>query len=213
MLKINRLGTWLSVIIVLIVAMYASSCGQFSPNSTTTVTNPYDISYLSSMDASQLAVFDNSQLPVTPIEDLHIKGAGPKKSVDITKYRLTVDGLVNKPLILTYGEIMNYPPVIQVVLLVCPNFFADNAQWTGVLVSTLLTEAGVMPQAKKVTFYALDGYQRTLSLEEAQSDGVFLAYTVDGQVLPEEHGYPLRLVVKGVFGDRWVKWVVHIKIS
>jgi DMSO/TMAO reductase YedYZ molybdopterin-dependent catalytic subunit len=108
---------------------------------------------------------------------------------------------------------MLYPTVTQIVLLVCPNFFADNAEWTGVLVSTLLAEAGVMTQAKKITFYALDGYQRTLSLEEALSDGVFLAYTVDDQVLPLKHGYPLRLVVKGVFGDRWVKWVDHIIIS
>jgi DMSO/TMAO reductase YedYZ molybdopterin-dependent catalytic subunit len=98
-------------------------------------------------------------------------------------------------------------------LLVCPTYFADNAEWTGVLVSTLLAEAGVTPKAKQITFYALDGYHRTLSLTEAQSDGVFLAYMVDGQVLPNEHGYPVRLVVKGVFGDRWVKWVNHIKIS
>ena len=164
------------------------------------------------MDGSELATFDNSKLPISPIEDLHVAGSG-SKTVDIANYRLTVDGLVDKSLTLTYGEIMRYPTVTHVVLLVCPNFFADNAQWTGVLVSTLLAEAGVMPQAKQVTFYALDGYQRTLSLEEVQSDGVFLAYMVDGQVLPMEHGYPLRLVVKGVFGDSWVKWVDHIKIS
>jgi sulfoxide reductase catalytic subunit YedY len=178
----------------------------------TTPTNPNDLSYLSSLDGSELATFDNSKLPISPIEDLHVAGSGPK-TVDIASYRLTVDGLVDMPFTLTYGEIMLFPTVTQVVLLVCPNFFADNAEWTGVLVSTLLAEAGVMPQAKKVTFYALDGYQRTLSLEEAQSDDVFLAYMVDGQVLPLKHGYPLRLVVKGVFGDRWVKWVDHIKIS
>jgi sulfoxide reductase catalytic subunit YedY len=124
-----------------------------------------------------------------------------------------VDGLVDTPLFLTYGEILRFSTVTQVVLLVCPTYFADNAEWTGVLVSTLLAEAGVTPKAKQITFYAPDGYHRTLSLTEAQSDGVFLAYMVDGQVLPNEHGYPVRLVVKGVFGDRWVKWVNHIKIS
>jgi len=211
MLRINKSDAWLLIIIVLTMIVFASSCGQSSQNSITT-TNPYDISYLSSLDGSQLAAFDNSKLPITPIEDLHVAGSGPK-TVDIADYRLTVDGLVDKPTTLTYGEIMQYPTITHAVLLVCPNFFADNAQWTGVLVSTLLAEAGVMPQAKQVTFYALDGYQRTLSLEEAQSDGVFLAHTVDGQALPMEHGYPLRLVVKGVFGDRWVKWVNHIKIS
>jgi DMSO/TMAO reductase YedYZ molybdopterin-dependent catalytic subunit len=211
-LRINKFGAWLLVIIVLTMVAFASSCGKISPNSTTTPTNPYDISYLSSMDGSQLAAFDNSKLPISRIEDLHVAGSGPK-TVDIANYRLTVDGLVDKPLTLTYGDIMQYPTVTHAVLLVCPNFFADNAEWTGVLVSTLLSEAGVMPQAKQVAFYAIDGYQRTLSLEEVQSIGVFLAHTVDGQALPMEHGYPLRLVVKGVFGDRWVKWVNHIKIS
>ena len=210
MLRINKPSAYRLLITVLIMAIFASSCGQSSPS--TTPTNPYDLSYLSSLDGSELATFDNSKLPISPIEDLHVAGSGPK-TVDIANYRLTVDGLVDRPLTLTYGEIMLYPTVTQVVLLVCPNFFADNAEWTGVLVSTLLAEAGVMPQAKQVTFYALDGYQRTLSLEEVQSDGVFLSYMVDGQVLPMKHGYPLRLVVKGVFGDRWVKWVDHIKIS
>jgi DMSO/TMAO reductase YedYZ molybdopterin-dependent catalytic subunit len=194
------------------MVVFASSCGQFFSGSYPTQTNPNDLSYLSSLDGSELAVFDNSKLPITPIEDLHVAGSW-SKTVDIADYRLTVDGLVDKPLTLTYGEIMRYPTVTHAVLLVCPNFFADNAEWTGVLVSTLLAEAGVMPQAKQVTFYALDGYQRTLSLEEVKSDGVFLAHTVDGQVLPKEHGYPLRLVVKGVFGDSWVKWVDQIKIS
>jgi sulfoxide reductase catalytic subunit YedY len=202
---------WLLLVIPALI-VFVSSCGQSSPNLNTTPTNPNDLSYLSSLDGSELATFDNSKLPISPIEDLHVAGSGPK-TVDIASYRLTVDGLVDMPFTLTYGEIMLFPTVTQVVLLVCPNFFADNAEWTGVLVSTLLAEAGVMPQAKKVTFYALDGYQRTLSLEEAQSDDVFLAYMVDGQVLPLKHGYPLRLVVKGVFGDRWVKWVDHIKIS
>jgi DMSO/TMAO reductase YedYZ molybdopterin-dependent catalytic subunit len=212
MFRINKTRAWFLFIIALILIVFTSSCGQSLLGSFSTPTNPNDLSYLSSMVGSELATFDNSKLPISPIEDLGVAGSGPK-TVDIENYRLTVDGLVNKSLSLSYGEIKSHPVITQVVLLVCPNFFADNAQWTGVLVSTLLAEAGVMPQAKQVTFYALDGYQRTLPLEEVQSDGVFLAYMVDGQVLPMEHGYPLRLVVKGVFGDRWVKWVDHIKIS
>jgi DMSO/TMAO reductase YedYZ molybdopterin-dependent catalytic subunit len=212
MMRIRKHGVRLLLIIVLSMVIFGSSCGQFSANSTTTPRNPNDLTYLASLDGSELAAFDNSKLPVTSIEDLHVKNYGPK-SIDIKNYHLTVDGLVDKPLTLTYGEILRYPTVTQVVLMVCPTYFADNAEWTGVLVSTLLAEAGVTPKAKQITFYGLDGYHRSLSLTEAQSDGVFLAYIVDGQVLPNEHGYPVRLVVKGVFGDRWVKWVNHIKIS
>jgi sulfoxide reductase catalytic subunit YedY len=212
MVGISKHEVRLLFIVVLIIAIFGSSCGQFVTNSITTPTNPNDLTYLTSLDGSQLAAFDNSKLPVTSIEDLHVKNYGPKV-IDVTNYHLTVDGLVDTPLILTYGEILGYPTVTQVVLMVCPTFFADNAEWTGVLVSTLLTEAVVAPKAKEVTFYGMDGYHRTLTLAKAQSEGVFLAYMVDGQVLPNEHGFPVRLVVKGVFGDRWVKWVTHVKIS
>jgi sulfoxide reductase catalytic subunit YedY len=51
-----------------------------------------------------------------------------------------------------------------------------------------------------------------LPLEDVQKDGVFLAYKVDGQVLPLEHGYPLRLVAEGQYGSNWVKWLTHIEV-
>jgi len=127
-------------------------------------------------------------------------------------YRLTVDGLVEKPLTLTYDDIVASPSVTEVVLLICPLTFVDNAEWTGVPVSTLLAEAGLKSGATKVEFQALDGYQNVLTLEDVQKDGVFLAYKVDGQLLPLEHGYPLRLVAEGQYGSNWVKWITHIEV-
>ncbi|GAJ00205.1 unnamed protein product, partial [marine sediment metagenome] len=44
------------------------------------------------------------------------------------------------------------------------------------------------------------------------NDSIFLAHTVDGQTLPAEHGYPLRLVAKGKYGSYWVKWVESIEV-
>ena len=107
---------------------------------------------------------------------------------------------------------MQYPTVTEVVLLNCPGVFTDNAEWTGVLVSTILAEAGVQPEAKDVSFYS-GSYQVTLSLEEVESEGFFLAHTVDGQILPTEHGYPLRLVAQGHPGSDWVKWVDCIEVE
>ena len=99
------------------------------------------------------------------------------------------------------------------VLIICPGNFANNAEWTGVPVTTLLTEAGIKPEASEVTFSAMDKYQRTFSLQDIQQNGLFLAYRVNGQVLPKEHGYPIRLVVKGVYGAEWVKWIDHIEVK
>ena len=156
--------------------------------------------------------FDNSTLPVTPVEELHITGAAPE--VNIEDYRLVVDGLVETPLSLTYEAILDYPTVTEVVLLVCPGFFTDNAEWTGVTMTTLLAEAGIRPKASEVTFHALGSeYKVVLPLDVVQQDGVFLAHTVNGQVLPAKHGYPLRLVMRGNYGYDWIKWVSRVEIS
>jgi DMSO/TMAO reductase YedYZ molybdopterin-dependent catalytic subunit len=155
--------------------------------------------------------FDNSNLPVTPVEELHTTGVAPE--VNIEDYRLVVDGLVETSLSLPYEAILAYPTVTEVVLLICPGFFTDNAEWTGVPVTTLLAEAGVKPEASRATFHALGTeYQVVLPLNLVQQDGVFLAHTVNGQVLPAEHGYPLRLVVRGNYGHDWVKWVTRIEV-
>ena len=178
-----------------------------TPTPTATPQPSIDLSYLANSDPAEV---DNSDLPVTPVDQLHITGTTPE--VNMADYRLTVDGLVEKPLTLTYDDIVASPSVTEVVLLICPLTFVDNAEWTGVPVSTLLAEAGLKSGATKVEFQALDGYQNVLTLEDVQKDGVFLAYKVDGQLLPLEHGYPLRLVAEGQYGSNWVKWITHIEV-
>lgn len=156
------------------------------------------------------ATVDNSDLPITPVEELHTTGRPDE--LDISTYRLTVEGLVENPLSLSYEEITAYPSVTEVVLLICPSVFYDNAEWTGVPVADILRQAKVKPEAEKVYFKAAGGYRQSLTIEEAMSEGVFLAYEVNGQPLPLEHGYPLRLVVRGKYGSRWVKWLTHIEV-
>ena len=120
---------------------------------------------------------------------------------------------MHTPQSLSYQELLEYPTVTEVVTLVCPGAFTDNAEWTGIPVAVLLVEAGIKPEATVVRFHALDGYRATLSLEVAQQEGVFLAHTVNGQILPLDHGYPLRLVVKGEYGEHWAKWVERIEVT
>ncbi|MFB0534293.1 MAG: molybdopterin-dependent oxidoreductase [Anaerolineae bacterium] len=153
---------------------------------------------------------DHSNLPITPVEELHT--TGKPVELDISTYGLTVEGLVENPLSLSYEETMAYPSVTEVVLLVCPGAFYDNAEWTGVPVADVLRQAKVKPEAEKVYFEAAGGYRQALTLEESMGDGVFLAYEVNGQPLPLEHGYPLRLVVRGKYGSHWVKWLTRIEV-
>ena len=153
---------------------------------------------------------DNSTLPITPVEELH--RTGRTQEYDINTYRLVIDGLVQNPLSLSYEDILARPQVTELVLLICPGFFWDNAEWTGTPLSLILEEAGVSPEASQVRLVAGDGYSQTLSLEDATADGVFLAHEVNGETLPAEHGYPLRLVVRHQYGSKWVKWVERIEV-
>jgi DMSO/TMAO reductase YedYZ molybdopterin-dependent catalytic subunit len=198
---------FLAVIMLCLAASLAAAC-MAPAEGQTPGQPPVDLSYLA---GSNPANVDNSDLPITPTDQIHITGRA--QEVDIAQYRLTVDGLVGNPLSLTYEDILAYPAVTEVVLLICPGYFVDNAEWSGVPLTALLAEAGVKPEASRVSFRSLDGYRVELPLADVQREGVFLAYKVNGEVLPAEHGYPLRLVLRGDYGGDWVKWVERIEVK
>jgi DMSO/TMAO reductase YedYZ molybdopterin-dependent catalytic subunit len=95
-----------------------------------------------------------------------------------------------------------------------------TAEWTGVPVRALLEEAGVRDGAVEVLFTGADRgleggveqhYQRSVALEEGL-DGALLAYAVNGEPLPPQHGFPLRLVVPGWYGMTNVKWLARVDV-
>ena len=153
----------------------------------------------------------NNTLQLTPIDKLGITGV--PQDVDIAEYRLVVSGLVEKPLSLTYEEILAYSSITEIGVINCPGFFVDIAEWTGVPLATILEEAGIKAKAIQVIFIALDGYRQKLTLEHVDEFGIFLAYIVNGETLPREHGYPLRVVDKGSDGSAWVKWLAEIRVE
>ena len=186
--------------------------------STPTVDRPASPGMLSDEQTEQVpwgieqkhpADVDNTALPITPVSGLH--RTGRTQEYDINTYRLVIDGLVQNPLSLSYEDTLARPQVSELVLLICPGFFWDNAEWTGTPLSLILEEAGILPEAAKVRIVS-GGYSTTLSQEEATADGVFLAYEVNGETLPAEHGYPLRLVARHQYGSKWVKWVERIEV-
>jgi sulfane dehydrogenase subunit SoxC len=96
-----------------------------------------------------------------------------------------------------------------------------NAEWTGTALAPLLREAGIRDGAIDVCFAGIDhglegdvdqDYERGLPLEEALRDDLLLAYEMNGQPLPPQHGFPLRLVVPGWYGMASVKWLRGIRV-
>ncbi len=97
-----------------------------------------------------------------------------------------------------------------------------TAAWTGTPLAPLLEEAGLLPDALEVVFTGLDrglqggvehAYERSLPVADARCGDVLLAYTINGQPLPPQHGRPLRLIVPGWYGMAHVKWLASIRVD
>ena len=145
-----------------------------------------------------------------PATGLHITGKAPQ--IDLASYRLKVTGKVDHPLSLTFDELRCMPKIEGSPELVCPGYFVDNATWAGVSLKYVLELAGVQASASGVFLNSADGYFTGISLEEALSEENFLAYEWDGEPLPILHGFPLRAVLPGESGGKWVKWLVEIEV-
>jgi DMSO/TMAO reductase YedYZ molybdopterin-dependent catalytic subunit len=155
---------------------------------------------------------DTSLLPLDSIEDLHTTGS-PQK-VDINTWQLEVSGqMVKNPRSLTYQDLLQMQMARKKVILICPGFFVDYVEWEGVPLSTILEFVGVKGNYEKITFRGLDGYSSSFSRDEVEHNLLFLALRVNGKTIPEEHGFPVRLVAEDILGGRWVKWIKSIEVK
>ena len=87
-----------------------------------------------------------------------------------------------------------------------------NAEWTAVRLRDLLKEAKPRPQAKRVVFLCADSYVTSFPLKDALDKNMLLAYEMNGVQLPPDHGYPVRLLNPGKYGQKCPKWIVSIQL-
>ncbi len=134
---------------------------------------------------------------------------------DPVDWRLNVDGLVEKPLVLTYGEMRQLPNATQFSTFRCvTGWRVNNVQWGGLRIGAILDMVKPKPNAKFITFYSMDGvYIDSLSIPEATSPDVLLAYDMGGQPLSQPHGSPLRVIVPSMFGYKGTKWVHRMELK
>lgn len=146
---------------------------------------------------------------------------------------LQVEGLIKRPRFFSLEEIKRRRRKQITATLECSGNGAGiafmgavaNVRWTGTPLAALLKECGVLERGIEVVFFGADeksekirdkdylqNFARSLAREEAMRDEVLLAYEMNGQPLPREHGGPLRLVVPGWFGIAWVKWLQRIEV-
>lgn len=156
------------------------------------------------------------QVRITPARELFVQSYRGEPEVETEDWSLTIDGAVNEPLSLAYDEVRRLPAEDLVWTLECignpvGGNLIGNVVWTGTRLAPLLAQAGVRPEAVEVRFYAVDGYSTSVSVERISHPDTALAYAMNGYPLFREHGFPLRILIPGHYGQKMPKWLTRLE--
>jgi DMSO/TMAO reductase YedYZ molybdopterin-dependent catalytic subunit len=138
-------------------------------------------------------------------------------TVNGNTWRLTVDGQVNNPFTLTYQDLLAQPMKQQYESLMCISNdvggqYMSNALWEGIPLIDILQRAGVKAGATKIVFHAADDYTDSIHLTKALEPTTLLAVRMNGVTLPQGHGFPVRMLVPGIYGMKHCKWLTRIEV-
>lgn len=167
------------------------------------------------LKSSNPRLLDTTNLEITPLTKFDTMGL-TDHVVDLKKWRLDITGDIKEPCSLSYSQVVALPSIERNVLLICPGIFANHGKWKGVQMKSLLEKVKMEEGITHVTFSGpIVRYEKVerFPLEDVLSNKVFLAYAVNGESLPQKHGYPLRVVAEGYYGDFWVKYVYNMKVE
>jgi DMSO/TMAO reductase YedYZ molybdopterin-dependent catalytic subunit len=155
------------------------------------------------------------EFPVSAIEPdkLIINSFRGTPPIDLTRFRLVIDGAVQQPLELTLAEIYRLPQTSVVMRHVCVEGWAAIVQWGGVRLRDLIMLAQPQPTAKYVYFESADRYTESWDLASCLHPQTLMAYEKNGQPLPPTNGAPLRLAAPIKLGYKHSKWVTHITLT
>ena len=155
-------------------------------------------------------------LAITANEDFYITSKGGTPAIEASKWQLKVEGLVSRPFTLTYSDLVAMPSIEKEMTLECISNpiggnAIGNAKWKGAPLKPLLERAQPAPNAGHVVISAADGYSTGLPVSRLWNDENFLAYRMNGEPLPPNHGYPVRVFIPGKFGMKQPKWINRIR--
>src|SRR3989454_6658225 len=161
----------------------------------------------------------HSVQPITPNDLFYCvtkNVVDPRVNVDL--WHLEVIGLVQNRAEWRFQDLRGFPPSEQETTLMCISNGLDaglisNAVWKGLPLRDLLDQAAPLSNAARVRLYGVDNYTDTIPLEKAMDPTTLLAYEMNGVPLPHRHGYPLRAIVPGYFGEKHVKWLTRIELT
>lgn len=163
-------------------------------------------------------------VPITDAEKLYVtsyRSTPAVSELDPAHWTLRIDGLdglVRTPLALSLDDIQSRPAVTEMRTLQCISNpvgggLIGNLHWTGTPLLPILEEAGVNPAAAFAWFDAVDGYTTSVERRVLMQPKTLLVYAANGAPLAPEHGYPLRLLIPGLYGQKMPKWFTGITFA
>jgi DMSO/TMAO reductase YedYZ molybdopterin-dependent catalytic subunit len=178
---------------------------------------------------------------ITPNARFYVRNHFRVPRIDADSWSLTVNGAVRHHLALSLPDLRRLPSRSVIATLECAGNgralldpavpgeqwklgAVSTAEWTGVSLVEVLDRAGVTSSAREIVFRGADSgkvhggkealqFERSLPVESTRNEDVLLAYAMNGETLPANHGFPLRLVVPGWYGMASVKWLTQIEAT
>jgi len=173
-----------------------------------------------SYDGTETSAHNGFTAPITPNNEHYVVTQNPvDPTPNLDVWRLEVTGLVGSPGTYTYEQLQNLPSTSRAITLECiangpGGRLISTAIWHGVTVRTLLAQHGsTLPDARYVAFYSVDGYTVSLPLDEVLKVDALLAWRMNGVSLPNRHGFPLRALVPGRYGEENPKWLTRVEVT
>ncbi len=174
----------------------------------------------SSYDGMETFAQNGFTAPITPNSEHYVVTQNPiDPNPNTAVWRLEVTGLVGNAGSYTYDEVQRLPSTSRAITLECiangpGGHLMSTAIWQGVTLSTLLAKhGGALPNASYAAFYSVDGYNMSLPLNEVLAADTLLAWRMNGAELPLRHGFPMRVLIPGRYGEENPKWLTRVELT
>jgi DMSO/TMAO reductase YedYZ molybdopterin-dependent catalytic subunit len=207
MKKIGLVAVFVLILVLpgLLIACTAPTATSTSISSTSLTSTP----------AGEIEATEFMGVKLTPISQQRNNGLNGPQHIDKDSYRLTVDGLVENPLSLSYADLLAYPQISKLMDLNCVESWNFTAKWTGPALGSIFQDARVKPEAVIVIFHTADvpeGYS-SLTLSDITARNIIIALKLNDITLPESRGFPFQVVAESKYGYKWSKWITRIELS
>jgi DMSO/TMAO reductase YedYZ molybdopterin-dependent catalytic subunit len=155
--------------------------------------------------------------PITRFYETRYRTANPRPEINADDWLLTISGWVQYPQALSLDDIKALPQIELMRSLECISNpvggpLIGNTIWQGVKLGDVLTQAGIRTGASEIMMRAADGYETSIPVELAHHEDALLVFEMNGEPLSVKHGYPVRVLLPGRYGQKQPKWIIELEV-